>query len=340
MENEASEQTLDHVLSHPFFAKKSSLQEKISTPKEGDGHDHSSETMNQYKGQHEKHGVDVTKSKPKKRPSESGIVDQQKNDVANDIDELVDEGRVGNSDQQHRALVATKAKFLMKQALKANKKQSRDWWNKQAKLADLADEFKIDESTKEYAKSLDKMANDRTLKMLSKSERENLKKIAKLLAKEEVELEEAQFSLSVGTSVAMKDKNKMLYGKVEKLEKVSGKPGVVVRWSNRQSGRFTMSSFAGLRMDKKADYIVSEEVAESCDCVGVVDAASNKAKKEANLFGTSPTANSRPKLRGKRVFRTLRQQNEKQVDGRTKAYRETYSRIMNRNKAKSNGEST
>lgn len=241
MENEASEQTLDHVLSHPFFAKKSSLQEKISTPKEGDGHDHSSETMNQYKGQHEKHGVDVTKSKPKKRPSESGIVDQQKNDVANDIDELV---------------------------------------------------------------------------------------------------AEAQFNLSVGTSVAMKDKNKMLYGKVEKLEKVSGKPGVVVRWSNRQSGRFTMSSFAGLRMDKKADYIVSEEVAESCGCVGVVDAASNKAKKEANLFGTSPTSNSRPKLRGKRVFRTLRQQNEKQVDGRTKAYRETYSRIMNRNKAKSNGEST
>jgi len=228
MENEASEQTLDHVLSHPFFAKKSSLQEKISTPKEGDGHDHSSETMNQYKGQHEKHGVDVTKSKPKKRPSESGNVDQQKNDVA-DIDELV---------------------------------------------------------------------------------------------------AEAQFNLSVGTSVAMKDKNKMLYGKVEKLEKVSGKPGVVVRWSNRQSGRFTMSSFAGLRMDKKADYIVSEEVAESCGCVGVVDAAaSNKVKKEADLFGT------RPKVR-KSGFRSLRQQNEKQVDGRTKAYRETYSRIMNRGKGK------
>ena len=52
------------------------------------------------------------------------------------------------------------------------------------------EEFEIDESTKEYAKSLDKIANDRTLKMLTKSERENLKKIADLLAKEEVEIDE------------------------------------------------------------------------------------------------------------------------------------------------------
>ena len=49
----------------------------------------------------------------------------------------------------------------------------------------------FDESTKEYAKSLEKIANDKALKMLTKSERENLKKIADLLAKkEEVELDE------------------------------------------------------------------------------------------------------------------------------------------------------
>jgi hypothetical protein len=52
------------------------------------------------------------------------------------------------------------------------------------------EEFEIDESTKEYAKSLEKIANDRALKMLTKSERENLKKIADLLAKEEVEIDE------------------------------------------------------------------------------------------------------------------------------------------------------
>jgi hypothetical protein len=54
------------------------------------------------------------------------------------------------------------------------------------------EEVEIDESTKEYAKSLDKIANDRTLKMLTKSERENLKKIADLLSKEEFEIDEAK----------------------------------------------------------------------------------------------------------------------------------------------------
>ena len=42
----------------------------------------------------------------------------------------------------------------------------------------------VDESTKEYAKSLEKIANDKALKMLSKSERSNLLKIRDLLAKE------------------------------------------------------------------------------------------------------------------------------------------------------------
>ena len=42
----------------------------------------------------------------------------------------------------------------------------------------------FNESTKEYAKSLEKIANDRALKMLTKSERENLKKIAALLDRE------------------------------------------------------------------------------------------------------------------------------------------------------------
>ena len=43
------------------------------------------------------------------------------------------------------------------------------------------------ESTKEYAKSLEKIAGDRQLKMLTRSERENLLKIAGLLAKERKE---------------------------------------------------------------------------------------------------------------------------------------------------------
>jgi len=42
----------------------------------------------------------------------------------------------------------------------------------------------VEESTKEYAKSLEKIANDKALKMLTKSERANLLKIRDLLAKE------------------------------------------------------------------------------------------------------------------------------------------------------------
>jgi len=58
------------------------------------------------------------------------------------------------------------------------------------------------ESTKEYAKSLEKIAKDKQLKMLTKSERENLLKIADLLAKErkeEVEIEEAEIATSIGS---------------------------------------------------------------------------------------------------------------------------------------------
>jgi len=100
----------------------------------------------------------------------------------------------GKSDKEHSALVATKAKLLMKQALKSGKKQSQDWWNKQAKLADLG------ESTKEYAKSLEKIARDRQISILSKSDKTTLLKIAALLdkeKKEEVELDEA-FSMGKG----------------------------------------------------------------------------------------------------------------------------------------------
>tara|TARA_A100001201_G_scaffold17584_1_gene20322 strand:+ start:196 stop:648 length:453 start_codon:yes stop_codon:yes gene_type:complete len=110
LENEASEQKLDHVLNHPFFAKKSSLQEKISKPKEGDGHNHSSETMNQYKAEHEKNGIDVTKSKPKRRPSESGNIEQQKNAHASyDIDELELDESCGCEDVTSKVDGRTKA---------------------------------------------------------------------------------------------------------------------------------------------------------------------------------------------------------------------------------------
>ena len=66
LENEASEQKLDHVLNHPFFAKKSSLQEKAMKPETGDGHNHGSEDLTDYETE-VKDGMDVTKAKVRKR---------------------------------------------------------------------------------------------------------------------------------------------------------------------------------------------------------------------------------------------------------------------------------
>ena len=71
LENEASEQKLDHVLNHPFFAKKSSLQEKAMKPEAGDGHNHGSEDLDDYETE-VKDGMDVTKAKVKKRLKEIG----------------------------------------------------------------------------------------------------------------------------------------------------------------------------------------------------------------------------------------------------------------------------
>ena len=138
LENEASEQKLDHVLNHPFFAKKSSLQEKISKPKESDGHNHSSETMNQYKAEHEKNGMDVTKSRPKRRPSESGSVEQQKNAHASyDIDELdldeacgcedIDSKRVDGRTKAYRETY-TRIMNRLGKLREKNMKQTKEGW--------------------------------------------------------------------------------------------------------------------------------------------------------------------------------------------------------------------
>ena len=87
---------------------------------------------------------------------------------------------------------------------RGDEKSSREWIKKNSKYydhkgkafdiykgkpgkvspRDIVEEVELDESTKEYAKTLDKIAKDRALKMLTKSERENLKNIADLLAKE------------------------------------------------------------------------------------------------------------------------------------------------------------
>ena len=53
------------------------------------------------------------------------------------IVEDLKESQIGTGDQESRALIATKARWEIKKALKSGKKQSQAWWNKQVKLADI-----------------------------------------------------------------------------------------------------------------------------------------------------------------------------------------------------------
>ena len=58
-------------------------------------------------------------------------------------DQNIKESQIGTGDQESRALIATKARWTMKKALRSGKKQSQAWWNKQVKLADIDANDKI-----------------------------------------------------------------------------------------------------------------------------------------------------------------------------------------------------
>jgi len=178
--SDAMQHAYDHAKSKGFVVDKKEIDDKVATgPKKP-----SSGKTNRYS----------LKAGRKKVEIQVANLDNKRYEL-NMYIEGVDLGE-GKSDKEHSALVATKAKLLMKQALKSGKKQSQDWWNKQAKLADLG------ESTKEYAKSLEKIARDRQISILSKSDKTTLLKIAALLdkeKKEDVEIDEAEIATSIGS---------------------------------------------------------------------------------------------------------------------------------------------
>jgi hypothetical protein len=143
-----------------------------------------------------------------------------------------------------------KGKFLGGPSAKEAEKTLRTKYKYTDKMiAKLKEEVEIDESTKEYAKTLAKIANDRTLKMLTKSERENLKKIADLLAKEkkierarktreEVELDEALKPKDKKVIDAFYDKKelegKLLFTDGDKLEKLGMGRDTVAVWKGHK----------------------------------------------------------------------------------------------------------
>ena len=120
------------------------------------------------------------------------------------------------------------------------------------------EEVEVDESTAEYAKSLEKIANDRALKMLSKSERGNLKKIAALLDKEkneEVELDEMP-------NRAYKEKINTL------LKKHSGK----FKWSGEE-----------LYVTKEIEKDVKNIISKSKEDVPTIKVSSSPLREAVNL---------------------------------------------------------
>jgi hypothetical protein len=122
-------------------------------------------------------------------------------------------------------------------------------YKKEKKLS--KEEVEIDESTKEYAKSLEKIANDRALKMLTKSERENLKKIADLLSKEEVEIDEV---LNVGK---MSDKKlKDFIGQFDPDERMGQAAAMQLKAARKEAQK------RGLKLEEVEKRGIKEEVLE------------------------------------------------------------------------------
>jgi len=141
------------------------------------------------------------------------------------------------------------------------------------------EEFEIDESTKEYAKSLEKIANDRTLKSLSKSERENLKKIADLLAKEEFEITESGHTDVASAKNQVKVAKSALQKMEMELSKLPDEGSLPSWWTNKVA-------IAVDKLDGMADYLDTqvEEVtkARKIKKEGAAEfmAAASAAKKE------------------------------------------------------------
>jgi hypothetical protein len=121
---------------------------------------------------------------------------------------------------------------------------------------------------------------------------------------EEVELDEA-FNIEIGTKVAMKKGGKLVYGKVVGKEKVMGKPGVEVKWSNGIKGRFSNDRFAAMSMDRNADYVMEEvdqlaEISKKTLGSYVKKASSDVANKSAEHDVTMAT-HSGPEARKHRM---------------------------------------
>ena len=137
------------------------------------------------------------------------------------IVEDLKESQIGTGVQESRALIATKARWAMKKALRSGKKQSQAWWNKQVKLAGYDDK-------------------DKPAAVLQ----------AILATKEEVEIEERELNEVYGTVKITKKVSKKFKTYEPYLQHM---PGEIIFVGNRKQA---LSKLKDLKKDGEVGYIM------------------------------------------------------------------------------------
>jgi len=132
----------------------------------------------------------------------------------------------------------------------------------------------LNASTKEYGKSLEKIAKDRALKALSRKDRETLMKIADMLdkerknfsrRKEEVEIDESPLVMKHSDAIdvvldKIKDmvKKDLERGKVDSLNKLGKMVKVKASGVENKLGRHTVTLNQEFTMDEREDTTTEE----------------------------------------------------------------------------------
>ena len=132
----------------------------------------------------------------------------------------------------------------------------------------------LNASTKEYGKSLEKIAKDRALKALSRKDRETLIKIANMLdkerknfsrRKEEVEIDESPLQMKQGDAIDLvldkvKDviKKDLERGKVDSLNKLGKMVKVKASGIDNKPGRHVVTLNQEFTMDEREDTTTKE----------------------------------------------------------------------------------
>ena len=126
----------------------------------------------------------------------------------------------------------------------------------------------LNASTKEYGKSLEKIARDRAIKALSRKDRETLIKIAKMLdkeRKEEVKITESPLQMKHGDAIDLvldkiKDviRKDLERGKVDSLNKLGKMVKVKASGVDNKPGRHVVTLNQEFTMEEREDTTTEE----------------------------------------------------------------------------------